>query len=350
MKQKIVDTLKEMLDIDSDNEAEKGPIVDYAKEWLEGAGMDVAVYGEEKPAMWASGGTGGIIFSGHLDTVPIGKGWTKDQGEIVGDRIYGRGTLDMKGAVSAMFHAASTLNEEGVPFSILLTTDEEEGMHGAAELSKLDVVKQARGIIICEPTDMVPVYREKGVFRFRLRTRGQAAHSSQSWLGENAILKMHDILAKLRDLAETPEGATEDMTMSFTTIEGGIKNNVVPDLCESEIDVRFPPSLKFDEVRAKVLGRIEGDDYEMDAITELEAFEAPASSRLLDELKKYLGKEETSVSYATEAARYGAVNPEICICGPGKAGKAHVADEWVDMDQLVETYQMLIHLARAFQG
>ncbi len=350
MKDEIVDTLREMLNIDSDNQADKGPIIGYTRERLEGLGMEVTVLGEGVPALCATSGSKGLIFSGHLDTVPIGKGWTRGQGEIVGERVYGRGTLDMKGAVSAMFHAASTLTKEGVPFSILLTTDEEEGMDGAAELSKLEVVKEAPGIIICEPTDMVPVFREKGVFRFRLRTRGQAAHSSQSWLGENAILKMHDILAKLRDMAETPEGPTEGMTMSLTTVEGGVKNNVVPDLCESEIDVRFPPDMHLDDVRSRVLGKLEGEDYEWDAITELEAFETSTSGRLLNELKEYLGKRETSVSYATEAARYGEVNPETCICGPGKAGKAHMADEWVDMNQLVETYNMLIHLAGTFQG
>jgi len=351
MRDEIVDTLLELMGIDSDNRADKAPIVRYATDRLTEIGMDVSIVGESDcPAICATRGEGGLAISGHLDTVPVGDYWTHDQGEIVDGRIYGRGTMDMKGAVAASLHAAGTLAEEDVSFAVLLTTDEEEGMKGALALSRLEVVRQATGIIICEPTDMQPVTREKGVLRFRLMTKGRAAHSSQPWVGENAILRMYRLLTRLEDLVVEPGFPTEEMTTCLTTISGGTKNNVVPDACSTEIDMRFPPPMTYQRARSLIEERLAGMEYSIEPITELEAFETTPDSALLRYLKEYLGKGPIGVPYATEAARYGRVNGETCVCGPGKPGLAHMADEWVPIDQLVDTYEMLVELGRALQG
>ena len=234
-------TLLELLAIDSDNRADKSAILAYVTERLEGCGMRVdRIGGSDTPAVLATVGGGGVVLSGHLDTVPIGEGWSRRQGEIDGDRVYGRGAADMKGAVAAMLHATAELAENDVPCSVALTTDEEERMLGAREIAKRPEIISSKGIVICEPTGLDIACREKGVFRFRLRTRGKAAHSSQSWLGDNAIMRMHQALSRLTDLAQTPSAPTDGLTMCFATIRGGTKNNVVPDRCETEIDARFP--------------------------------------------------------------------------------------------------------------
>lgn len=347
MREEIVETLLELLEIKSDAASSKEEIIEYARKRLCNAGMDVRVIEDPKiPAVYATTGEGGLVFSGHLDTVPEGSNWTRSQGEIDGDRIYGRGTADMKGAVAAMFHAAEKLCDEEVPFSVFLTTDEEEGMLGAQRLAALPLLKEAKGMIIGEPTGLRAVTREKGVFRFMLRVDGRAAHSSQPWLGDNAIIKMHDMLSRLRDLAEPPAVPTEEMTVCITTIRGGTKNNVVPESCQAEIDIRFPPSLSLEAVSQQIRDRLLGFEYEIREIAELEAFTSPLDSPLGQELLRFIGNETISVCYATEAPRYVHANPNIFICGPGLPETCHIADEWVSIENLVKAYEMMVHMAR----
>lgn len=347
MKDRLLKTLLELMEIESDNLSDKGPIIDYASRRMEGIGMKVSVTGpQDTPAIFASSGGGGVIMSGHLDTVPIGSGWSRMQGEIDGDKIFGRGVSDMKGAVAVNLEVAEVLIEEGVPFSIFLTTDEEEAMLGALKLSELEVLGRAGGIIIGEPTGMRIVAREKGVIRLKLTTRGKAGHSSQPWLGENAIMKMHGILSDLKDIIQSPKEATEERTAAVTTIKGGTKNNVIPESCTVEIDIRFPPRESIEDVRSLIEERLDAHDCEMESTAELDSFESPTSSSFIEEAQRFLGTPMFPVAFATEAARFANQNAEIVICGPGMPGTCHIVDEWVDVKELERFYDLVIHMAR----
>jgi acetylornithine deacetylase/succinyl-diaminopimelate desuccinylase-like protein len=347
MRDNLIDTLLELMEIGSDNRSDKGPIIKYTVGRLEELGLQTSITGpKDTPALWGSFGEGGIILSGHLDTVPIGDGWSRGQGEIQGDRIFGRGASDMKGAVAANLDAAEILVEEGVPFSIFLTTDEEEGMFGALELSGLDVLEKARGILIGEPTGMMIVAREKGVYRFRITTKGKAGHSSQPWLGENAIMKMHRIISRLDDMLTSPMDFTEERTASVTTINGGAKNNVIPESCSAEIDVRFPPWESIELVRSSIEDRLADQDYGIETIAELDSFEATEPSSLISEAVDFLDTKMYSAAFATEASRFYMHNQEIIICGPGKPGTCHIVDEWVSKVDLKRYRDFVLHMAR----
>lgn len=350
---KTTKTLLELLRIDSDNRADKSDIVDYTIAKLREIGMTVKVVGGDTdiPALCATSGSRGLVFSGHLDTVPIGDGWKRKQGEIADGRVYGRGTADMKGAIASMIHAAEELVAEEIPCSITLTTDEEERMLGAVELSKTNVLKNAPAIIICEPTGLDIAVKEKGVYRFKLITHGKAAHSSQSWLGENAILKMHSLLGTLTDLAVTPPSPTDDLTLCFATIRGGTKNNVVPDRCEVEIDARFPAPQTPDGIAKLLEERLGTDGYDIEVIYGLNAFRTDPKSWVVSEIARFLGSKVIGVPYATEAPRYATANRSIYICGPGEPTMAHVVDEYVEIKKMDRTRDMLVHLAKkAVQG
>ncbi|MEA1994065.1 MAG: M20/M25/M40 family metallo-hydrolase [Euryarchaeota archaeon] len=107
----IEKTLIEMVKINSAGPDNTG-IISYMEDLFEGMGLDYNTYDSESPYILAKNGKGGVIFSGHLDTVPVGKKWSVKQGSTEDGRIYGRGTCDMKGGIVASLAAAERLREE----------------------------------------------------------------------------------------------------------------------------------------------------------------------------------------------------------------------------------------------
>ncbi len=349
IKASVVKTLKELLARPSESRDDKRRVVNYAKGWLEDLGMDVSIHGERSmPAICATNGEGGVILSGHLDTVPVGDRWTREQGEVEGGKIFGRGSADMKGAVASMLHASTELMKEDTIFSVFLTTDEEEKMTGALSLSELDLLWKAKGVVIGEPTDLLPAYKEKGISRFQLTTHGTAAHASQPWLGDNAISRMGRLLDKLAHLPTIPEIQSDDLTVCVSMIKGGTKFNVVPDNCQVEIDARFPTPLTFRKVRTIIMDQLMGEDYDIQMIYELEAYEAAQDSELSRTMKELTGADLIVVPYATEAPVFAAQNPNVIVCGPGGLNMAHVDDEYVERFKLERATEIYTDLARRF--
>ena len=116
MRERVVDTLQDLLAMESDLHSDMAPIIRYVRRRLEAVGMRVRQVGPERyPALIATYGKNGMLFSGHLDTVPVGSNWTMFQGEIDGNRIYGRGTTDMKGACAAMIGLPVISSRRGYP-------------------------------------------------------------------------------------------------------------------------------------------------------------------------------------------------------------------------------------------
>lgn len=346
MVETVTETLIDMILIDSSTPADKTEIVKYAVDWLKDLGMEVDIFGERAhPAICAYNGINGVAFSGHLDTVPKGVNWTREQGELDGGKVYGRGAADMKGACACMLQAASRLMNEDLDFYVLFTTDEEVRMEGAKVLAKTHGAKNACGLVIGEPTSMRVAYKEKGVSSFVLRTKGRAAHASMPWLGDNSIVRMSQLLDKVKDIGTSPE-LLDGVTFNITTIKGGEKNNVIPDLCEVEIDVRLPYPIRASQVEALVHSRLQGEVYELIVPYEMPAFQTDPSSPMVKAALDQLGTAPVEMPYATEAAVYSDVNKNILICGPGIAEMAHTADEYVERENLNKTIALYIALAK----
>ncbi len=137
-----------------------------------------------------------ICFTGHLDTVPLGTAaWRKNpfDGEVNGDRVYGRGSSDMKAGVAAMLLMArrvAKMSNSEAAITLVLTAGEETCCEGAYHIAVFDdALGQAGAIIVGEPTSNCPLIGHKGCVRFELTTRGIAAHAAMPELGENAIHK-----------------------------------------------------------------------------------------------------------------------------------------------------------------
>jgi len=163
-----------------------------------------------------------LCLTGHLDVVPLGtRKWAHDpfSGETAGDRLYGRGSSDMKAGVAAILVAARSMADKlpGTPgVVIVLTAAEEGGCIGSKKLAETQLLGRAGAIVVGEPTSNYPLVGHKGSIKFHASFRGVSAHGSMPQLGENAVYKAARAVAKLEafvpmynDLMLAPSGLTK---------------------------------------------------------------------------------------------------------------------------------------------
>jgi succinyl-diaminopimelate desuccinylase len=302
-----------------------------------------------------------LSFTGHLDTVPLGRApWSRDPfGEQDGDRLYGRGTTDMKGGLAAIVLTAERIAQLGPPeagLEIVLCAGEETGCEGAIALADTPgALGRAGALLVAEPTGNVPCVAHKGMVWVEASTEGRSAHGSAPHLGVNAIYPLARAVAALEDVRFGVEAhpLLGDPTLSVGTIEGGINVNSVPDGARARIDVRTVPGLDagavLEALRAAAgpdvalepwvaLGPVETDPADPWVAQVYDAFGAPAEPR--------------GMAYFTDAAAlapaYGGV-PTI-ICGPGDTGQAHQTDEWIEVSRLEAAAAAYVEIARSWCG
>ncbi|MBS3782208.1 MAG: M20/M25/M40 family metallo-hydrolase [Candidatus Thermoplasmatota archaeon] len=347
MREFIEENLRKMVKIESKSEGPMEEIIEFTTSLLDDINLDYEVIeGEDfNPVIVASYGEGGVCFSGHLDTVPIGDGWEHEQGEIVEDKMYGRGTLDMKGPCVSVISTAEKLIQRNVPFSIVFTTDEENTMNGAEHVSERPEVTKASAVLVCEPTDMRVVNQEKGVYQFEILTEGKNAHASMPEKGENAIVKILPILESLSRKNNIPAGQDE-MSCCVDVIEGGEATNVIPDSCRAEVDVRFPDH--FDkEILEKYLFDPIDEEFELKEIQFLESVKLDEGKESVQTLIKIADAETWAVPYGTEMVRFCQNNENTIIFGPGRVDVAHQPDEYIDLPELVKVVDVYIDYAES---
>jgi len=333
--------LTEFVRIPSTPDTDMTEILRAATEAIEELGLKPQVH-EDVKAVTASRGSGGVLFNGHLDTVPLASGWTREQGSWDGDFLYGRGTADMKAGCVAGLAAARSLLDAGLPVSLLYTTDEETTMRGAMKLAASDLVRRAAAVIVGEPTQLRVVASEKGVLWFRASTSGRSAHGSMPHLGDNAVYRMMRFLAHVE-----PHGRPRDMlreiTVSLGTIQGGTKPNVVADACTVDLDCRHPPGRTKEDVEA-LLRRAavaSGEHVGLELFHEVPAAAVPEDSDHVLLLRELADTEVVGVAYGTEMAYYAAHNRRCAVFGPGETERIHVPDERVALSEVVRAAEIL---------
>lgn len=330
---------------------------------LEHAGFHTGLFefSEERATLIARrdgrGGKSPICFTGHVDTVPLGSApWSRDPftGELDGDKLYGRGSSDMKAAVAAMAVMAGRLSrikdlKAGV--TLVLTAGEETCCEGARYVVSLDnVLGKAGAIVVGEPTSNHPWIGHKGCVRFAVRTAGTTAHASTPELGDNAIHKAAEVITKLRafDFGVPAHPVLGSPTLNIGTISGGMNINSVPDQATLGIDIRTVPGQNDNEIR-RALQRLLGDEVEIERLEGARSLETNPShewvQQVFDIMEPLLKQrpEPAGAAYFTDASvlapAYG--HPPVVIVGPGDPGMAHKTDEYCSlqkMEQAVEAY------------
>ncbi len=299
-------------------------------------------------------GTGGLVLSGHSDTVPFdAHRWQSDPFKITEaeNRFFGLGTCDMKGFFAVVLAAieALDLNPSTMkhPLIVLATADEESSMSGARALVKQSLL-DARYAIIGEPTNLVPIRMHKGITMERLNIRGKAGHSSNPELGNNAIEAMHLAVSELLKYREelqrsnqNPAFIVSEPTMNLGCIHGGDNANRICGECYLDFDIRPLPGMNISDLHTELQNRMAkiakdtGTSLEVERLFPgVEAFEEATNSDLVALCEKLTGNTSESVAFATEAPFLQALGMQTIVLGPGSIDQAHQPNEYLHLDQI----------------
>jgi succinyl-diaminopimelate desuccinylase len=307
-----------------------------------------------------------LILSGHTDTVgPGAVPWQNDpwSGRIVGDRIYGLGTCDMKSGLAAMAMAMILLRRASVRLrgDLVLAASAGEEVDGLGALAFVasGAVSGAGAMVVGEPTGGEVAVAHKGGALLVFTTSGRTAHGSMPEQGVNAIVRMQQVIGRLQTvrfpgpshpLLGTP-------TLSINTIRGGDAVNVVPDRCSIHVDMRTVPGQDHDRLVESVRAAVDGLGFPVDVAVaaSLPPVETdpglPIVQTALDVAARISGQSKfaAALPYGTDASIYQpALGIPVIIYGPGEARLAHQPDEWVAVPKYQDAIRFYVALAQAY--
>ena len=306
-------------------------------------------------------GEGGLVLSGHTDTVPFDADrWTTDPFAMTrrDDRLYGLGATDMKGFFPVIFAALDRLKLRAEqlkhPLIVLATADEESSMAGARALSRQDL-KSPRFALIGEPTSLRPIRLHKGIAMERIHIQGQAGHSSNPGLGNNAIDGLLQVLSSLKHFREElalrfshPGFAIPEPTLNFGCVHGGDGPTRICAEAALEHDIRLLPGMDADSLREEIAELLKpiadatGLSIGISPLAKpVPAFEEPADSEWVKNIEEISGEEAISVGFTTEAPFLKALECNTLVLGPGSIDQAHQADEFIALEQIEPAVDIL---------
>ncbi len=353
-------------DLDMSNRA----IIDLLADWMETRGFDVEIQAvnEAKFNLIATTGSGsdGLVLSGHTDTVPCDPDlWQSDpfQLKLKDDRLYGLGSCDMKSFLALALQSTQSFDLKKLkrPLTIVATADEESTMSGAKLIAD-NGNKLGRYCVIGEPTNLHPIRQHKGVLSESIRFTGRSGHASNPALGNSALEAMHELIGELLRYRDGMQKQYNDPAFTIPTptlnlghIHGGDNSNRICGACELLIDIRFLPGMSIDTLHADIVELVasvaerRGLAGECQIIGEGQpAMDTAAASEIAEHLKFLTGKSAGSVAFGTEAPYYNSMQTETIVIGPGSIDQAHQPDEFLPIDQIDPTIDMLKQLIHRF--
>ncbi|MFK5980804.1 MAG: acetylornithine deacetylase [Rhizobiaceae bacterium] len=375
-----ISILSELIAFDTTSALSNLELIGFVEKYLKAAGVSSRLnHNAEgtKANLFATIGPstrGGIVLSGHTDVVPVaGQQWDTDpfQLERIQNRLYGRGTCDMKGfvaAVLAMTKYFCSLNLQ-TPIHFAFSYDEEVGCLGVRELLKdLKGAEISPSIVVVgEPTNLSLVSAHKGKCAMRTFVKGKEAHASQMKQGTNAIVIASEFVSAIgrvwerrrADSQENPFFDPEYTTYNVGVIKGGTALNIIPSDCEINWELRPLPgdnpadflSELEEEVRKTVMPKFCEGAAEASIKTETIYWTPPLKHRDNDAaqiLMRTLTQENgtSAVSFGTEAGLYQEAGQSAIICGPGSIKNAHQPNEFIEIEQLKNCLKMLEKIGR----
>ncbi|HET9577283.1 MAG TPA: M20 family metallopeptidase [Usitatibacter sp.] len=307
-----------------------------------------------------------ICFTGHIDIVPLGaKAWSRDPfaGETDGDRLYGRGSTDMKSGIAAFVAAAMELAPElarGPGVVLVITAGEEIGCEGAKHLADHGHLGRAGAIVVAEPTGNYPYVGHKGLAWFEIETFGVTAHGSMPEVGENAIVKMARVIGDLERLTfPVPSHPVMGKpTANIGTIRGGLNTNSVPDEARITVDTRTVPGIDHAQLCRSIESLLAPHGATVRQIVDTPALYTEPDhewvQRVFEACTPYLGERPAprTITFSTDGAdlKRGFGGPPAVVLGPGEPRLAHQTDEWCSMKRIEESTELFRTLMRDWQA
>ena len=350
--------LSDLVAIDSvnpslvDGGAGEAEIAAYVARWAREAGIEAQVL-EETPGrpsviVTARGSGGGrtLLLCGHLDTVNVEGMADPHTPRVDGDRLYGRGSYDMKAGVAAALIAAREAARSGLAGDVVVAAvaDEEHASLGVQEALR---TVRADAAIVTEPTELELVVAHKGFVWSEVEVTGRSAHGSRPHLGVDAIVKMGPVLTELgaldHALGEREHPLLGRGSVHTSVIEGGVELSSYPARCVLGLERRTLPGETAADVEAELAALLDRcrradpaleaeqrtllvrEPFEVDQDAELVGLVRAAAAEVLPQEPRIGG-----ASYWADAAFIAAAGIPTVMFGPGGEG-AHAIEEWVSL-------------------
>ncbi|MGB3243347.1 MAG: acetylornithine deacetylase [Sulfitobacter sp.] len=374
-----IDILSDLIAFPTESPDSNLAMIDDLADRLESAGAHVALYRDEtgqKANIYATMGpsqAGGILLAGHTDVVPVtDQDWASNPFELHrrADRLFGRGSCDMKGFIAACIALAPDLARSATarPLHFAFTYDEETGCLGAQALARHLAQREDRPslVIVGEPTGMSMIDGHKGCFEYCTRFQGRDGHGSLPDLGVNAIEYAVRYVSRLLELrmtlkARAPVGSAfypAWTTINVGTMQGGVATNVIPGRAIVNWEMRPVQHGDADLVKDNLADLVENillpemrsiwPDASIDTeiIGEVIGLTPMADNAARDLVMALTGANGCDVvSFGTEAGIFQALGMSALVCGPGSIEQAHKPDEYLEISQLSACINMLQGLA-----
>ena len=360
------------------------PLIYFVRDYFAQHGIDSLVIPNEdgtKAGLIAQVGpnvVGGVALSGHSDVVPVeGQDWTTDPWTLVekNDRLYGRGTCDMKGFVALAMAAMVKANLMDLqrPLQFALSRDEEIGLLGAPDVANglLDHFAKVDAVIVGEPTEMKVVTGHKSCDDLQFHVRGYEVHSSRLHEGVSAVMCAARFVEWVRQQNiesqdKIPSATAVLYDPPFTTlhvgkINGGTADNITAKDCYFSIDLRCVGDERTEDWLVKIQQQIETIEAEMkavhpDAFFNIHVMRGPAVVPEVEGQAEALARLLTgdngshTVSYGTDGGHFQKQGFSVVICGPGSIAQAHKPDEFIELSEINAGTMMLERLLENLQS
>lgn len=379
-KNETIAVLKKLVSIKSVNpDIESGngeiEVSNFIAEYLKKGGLEVHTQDVKDGRfnvigiLKGSGERKGLMFNGHVDTVGV-RNMTIDPLKpiVENDKLYGRGSCDMKAAIAAMMVTLKAMKESNMSpkgdLIISTVVGEEFDNVGAKKLVGFHFSKPLGAIIVGEPTSLQLAIKHKGYINIVIETKGKAAHGSVPEKGIDAIEKMAKIIVKLDEMKETASRKSNDLLgppkMHTSMIEGGREWSVIPDQCVLKVEVRTIPEYKTADAMKdlqKIIADLSSKDPNLKASTSIfldgEPLDTSPNEPIVKNLTQVFEKLKGTklpvigVPYGTEAPIFAkGFGAATCVMGPGDIKQAHTTDEYVITSEVIDAAIIYAHTAQ----
>ncbi len=313
--------------------------------------LEVSDHGDGHVTVLARRGQPRVLFNCHLDTVPVGTGWTVPPlaMSLSDGRARGRGVCDTKGAAACLLSVAQTTDRD---MAVLLTTDE-EGAEGCcvAEFLKSHEARQFEQVVVCEPTGLRAILAHRGFLSVKACFHGLAGHSSEPRaLADNANHRLVRWAGAALDLCASERAAGHDPLFNLGLVSGGTKSNVIADRARLHFSARLAPG-QSNERLLEALKGLADDTHAVDWEVPFAGPPLPAAGRDDAEARRFAENHGLPigdpVGFWTEASLFSRAGLASLVLGPGDIAQAHAVDEWVSLSQLEQALTLYSRLVCA---